>query len=59
MAEGFGEWKRRDLLNFVAGCAEHGARNISTIAAEIEGKPVLEVRRYVEMLSALYIHAGP
>eukprot|EP01043_Picozoa_sp_COSAG02_P012160 COSAG02_NODE_464_length_21824_cov_80.221082_5_plen_262_part_00 len=86
LSQGFGDWKRRDLLvrtgivatllhicschlfgelvsnleigfkittavavrwqNFVAGCAEHGWRNITAIAAGIEGKSVAEVRRY-------------
>ena len=55
LAEGFGEWGRRDLLNFVRGCAEYGYRDLHSIAAEIEGKTLTEVKKY----SAVFWERGP
>ena len=46
MTEGFSDWSRRDFQAFVRGCEKHGRDALSTIASEIDGKTLDEVKKY-------------
>jgi len=46
LADGFGDWTRKDFNAFVRGCELHGRDNIRDVAGEVEGRSEYEVARY-------------
>ena len=46
MNEGFTQWMRRDLLNFVRGCELYGRDDLPSVTTEVEGKTDKEVAQY-------------
>jgi superfamily II DNA or RNA helicase len=45
-AEGFTDWRRSDLQQFITACATFGRRDLARIAVAVEGRTAEEVRRY-------------
>jgi len=46
LSQGFSNWTRKDLNNFIRGLEEHGRDNIRDVATLVEGKAAKEVGQY-------------
>lgn len=46
MKQGFGSWTRKDLMAFVRSLEVHGRDDLTSVAADVDGKPKREVARY-------------
>jgi len=44
--QGFGNWQRREFLQFITLCGKHGRKNLSEVAGEMDTKTEQEVREY-------------
>lgn len=47
--EGFGDWNKREFMQFIHGCAKYGSRNYKEISNDVKGKDEDDVRRYGEV----------
>eukprot|EP00917_Polyrhabdina_sp_WS-2016_P001513 GHVP01003179.1.p1 GENE.GHVP01003179.1~~GHVP01003179.1.p1 ORF type:complete len:887 (+),score=164.26 GHVP01003179.1:33-2693(+) len=54
LASGFGDWSRKDFLNFVRGCELYGREDFEGIASECVGKSVTEIIAYSEVFWEKY-----
>ena len=45
-ALGFTNWTKRDFVAFCKACEKYGRENLESIASEIEGKSLEEVKAY-------------
>ena len=43
---GFSSWTKRDFVSFCKACEKYGRESIDSIASEIEGKTLDEVKAY-------------
>jgi SWI/SNF-related matrix-associated actin-dependent regulator of chromatin subfamily A member 5 len=46
LKQGYNNWSRRDFTSFCKACEKYGRRDLESIAAELEGKTLKEVRDY-------------
>uniref|UniRef100_A0A7S3EZ92 SANT domain-containing protein n=1 Tax=Haptolina ericina TaxID=156174 RepID=A0A7S3EZ92_9EUKA len=46
MAQGFGNWNKRDFNNFINACTNWGRHDLPKVAKEVEGKTDQEVAKY-------------
>lgn len=44
--QGFGNWQRREFLQFISLCGKHGRKNLLEVAGEMDTKTEQEVREY-------------
>ncbi|RUS17366.1 SNF2 family N-terminal domain-containing protein [Endogone sp. FLAS-F59071] len=54
LSKGFDNWSKKDFNNFVNACAKHGRNQLSSIADEVEGKTLEEVKKYSKVFWARY-----
>lgn len=52
--EGFGDWNKREFMQFIHGCAKYGPRNYKEISNDVKGKDEDDVRRYGEVFWKRY-----
>ncbi|RUO96478.1 SWI/SNF-related matrix-associated actin-dependent regulator of chromatin subfamily A member 5, partial [Jimgerdemannia flammicorona] len=52
--KGFDNWSKKDFNNFVNACAKHGRNQLASIADEVEGKTLDEVKKYSKVFWARY-----
>jgi SWI/SNF-related matrix-associated actin-dependent regulator of chromatin subfamily A member 5 len=52
--EGFGDWNKREFMQFIHGCAKYGSKNYEEISHDVKGKDELDVRRYSEVFWQRY-----
>lgn len=46
LQQGFGDWNKRDFMNFIHGCARYGPKSYKHIAGDFKDKDVDEIKRY-------------
>lgn len=46
IAEGFGDWNRREFMQFIHGCAKYGRESILEISNDVKAKDENDVKRY-------------
>ena len=46
LKEGFGDWNKRDFMNFIHGSARYGIKSYKHIAGDFKDKSVDEIKRY-------------
>ncbi|GMM46784.1 DNA translocase [Pichia kluyveri] len=54
IAEGFGDWNRREFMQFIHGCAKYGSKNYAEISNDVKGKNEEDVRKYSEVFWQKY-----
>ncbi|KAG0681535.1 hypothetical protein C6P40_004688 [Pichia californica] len=47
--EGFGDWNKREFMQFVHGCAKYGSKSYEEISNDMKAKDENDVRRYAEV----------
>jgi SWI/SNF-related matrix-associated actin-dependent regulator of chromatin subfamily A member 5 len=52
--EGFGDWNKREFMQFIHGCAKYGSKNYEEISNDVKGKDEIEVKRYSEVFWQRY-----
>lgn len=52
--EGFSNWSKRDLTNFVHQCAKYGREKYVSIAKDLDGKSPREIERYAKVFWEKY-----
>ena len=54
LTEGFTQWTRKDLMNFVRGLEDAGRSNLNEVATYVEGKTTKEVAQYAKSFFERY-----
>lgn len=52
--EGFGNWNRREFMQFIHGCAKYGSKNYLEISNDVKGKDENDVRLYSDVFWTRY-----
>lgn len=52
--EGFGDWNRREFMQFIHGCAKYGSKNYEEISNDVKGKDADDVKRYSDVFWVRY-----
>lgn len=52
--QGFENWSKRDFISFYKACEKFGRKNVVEIAAEIEGKTLVEIKEYSKIFWKRY-----
>lgn len=54
ISEGFGDWNRREFMQFIHGCAKYGRENIKEISHDVKAKDENDVKRYSDVFWQRY-----
>lgn len=46
LEEGFGEWNRREFMQFIHACAKYGRDDFKSIAEDVKGKTSDDIKKY-------------